>query len=321
MMPLDGEAAMDDAQPGTTFTLDCGGTDRAALAGSLHFDHPLGEYNSWHVGGRSDCFYAPSDVEDLAFFLNRCSGDHPVTCVGLGSNLLVRDGGVRGIVISLRRGFGEIGHSGAAVYAQAGVTCAQLAHYCADHGLAGLEFIVGVPGTVGGALAMNAGAFGGEIWEPVVAVDVVGRDGTVRRRGADEFEVGYREVGSPVREEWFVAGHFELSPGADSRELKERIKEFLKRRRETQPLGRPNCGSVFRNPESLHAARLIEECGLKGCAIGAAQVSGKHANFIVNNGGASASDIEALIRHVQSIVARKTGVELRTEVKIIGEVL
>ncbi len=295
--------------------LDC---DTAALRGSLHFDRPLSEWNSWRVGGRSDCFYIPSGIEDFAFFLSRCVGDRPVTCIGLGSNLLVRDGGVRGIVVSLRDGLGKITHSGAAVYAQAGATCARLARYCAKHGLAGLEFIVGVPGTVGGALAMNAGAFGGEIWERVVAVDTVDRRGRVRTTGADAFDVGYRTVKIPDGQ-WFVAGHFELSAGADPGELKERIAGFLKRRKAEQPLQQPSCGSVFKNPDNASAARLIEECGLKEHVIGGAQVSARHANFIVNRGDASAAEIEALIRHVQSTVARETGVELQTEVKIIGE--
>lgn len=294
--------------------LDC---DTAALHGSLRFDHSLSDWNSWRVGGRSDCFYLPAGVEDFGFFLSRCAGDKPVTCIGLGSNLLVRDGGVRGIVASLRDGFGKITHEDGAVYAQAGVTCARLARYCAEHGLAGLEFVVGVPGTVGGALAMNAGAFGGEIWERVVEVDVIGRDGRVHTRGAGDFETSYRTVKMPA-EEWFIAGRFELS-GADPAGLRARIKEFLRRRKVTQPLGEPSCGSVFKNPGGAHAARLIEECGLKGHAIGGAQVSLKHANFIVNRGGARAADIEALIRHVQSVVARETGVKLETEVRIIGE--
>ena len=294
--------------------LDC---DVAALHGKLRFDHSLSDWNSWRVGGLSDCFYLPADLEDFGFFLSRCVGDKPVTCIGLGSNLLVRDGGVRGIVVSLRDGFDRIERRGRAVHAQAGVTCARLARYCAEHGLAGLEFIVGVPGTVGGALAMNAGAFGGEIWERVVAVDVIGRDGRVRTRDADEFEVAYRAVKAPA-EEWFVAGRFETSAG-DPAELQARIKEFLRRRKATQPLGEPSCGSVFRNPGGAHAARLIEECGLKGHALGGAQVSLKHANFIVNRGGASAADVEALIRQVQSVVASRTGVKLQTEVRIIGE--
>ncbi len=295
--------------------LDC---DTANLSGSLQFDCELSEWNSWRVGGRSDCFYVPSGVGDFAFFLGHCVGDRSVTCIGLGSNLLVRDGGVRGIVVSLKDGFEEITDSGGVVYAQAGVTCAGLARYCARYGLEGLEFIVGVPGTVGGALAMNAGAFGGQIWERVIAVDTINRAGRVHTREAEDFEVGYRTVELPG-EEWFVAGRFKLSPGAASGRLKRRIAEFLKQRRATQPIGQRSCGSVFKNPGDDHAARLIEKCDLKEHAIGDAQVSARHANFIINRGNASAAEIEALICHVQATVARKTGVELRTEVRIIGE--
>ena len=295
--------------------LDC---DTGVLGGRLRFDHPLSGWNSWRVGGCSDCFYEPSGIEDFAFFLERCVGDRAVTCIGLGSNLLVRDGGVRGVVVSLRSGFEKITRSGAIVYAQAGVSCARLARYCAEHGLAGLEFIAGVPGTVGGALRMNAGAFGGEIWERVIGVDTVDRGGLVHSRAPDHFEVAYRTVKIPG-EEWFVSARFRLSAGADPDGLKERIRRFLKRRGETQPRGQRSCGSVFRNPRNMHAARLIEECGLKGYAVGDAQVSGRHANFIINRGKASGADIEALIRHVQSTVARETGVKLQTEVRIIGE--
>ena len=294
--------------------LDC---DTRTLGGHLRFGYPLKGVNSWRVGGCSDCFYIPSNLGDLTFFLGHCVGDRAVTCIGLGSNLLVRDGGVRGIVVSLRGGFREIGHSGSVVYAQAGATCARFAHYCARHGLAGFEFIVGVPGTVGGALAMNAGAFGSEIWERMISADTIDRDGRLRSRAADSFEVGYRAVRLPG-EEWFVSASFESS-AADSADLKARIREFLKRRRETQPLREPSCGSVFKNPSNLHAAQLIEECGLKGYAIGGAEVSVRHANFIINRGGASAAEIEKLIGHVQSIVMRETGVELQTEVRIIGE--
>ena len=295
--------------------LDC---DTAALGGDLYFDYPLNECNSWRVGGRSDCFYMPSGVEDFMFFLSHCVGEKPVTCIGLGSNVLVRDGGVRGVMISLRDGFEEISHCGGCVYAQAGVTCARLARYCAEHGLAGLEFIVGIPGVVGGALAMNAGAFGAEIWERVSAIDSVDRSGCMCTHPASRFEVGYRTVEMPG-EEWFVAGHFDLLPGADPDELKQRIKELLRQRKKTQPLQQPSCGSVFKNPEGEYAAHLIEQCGLKEYTIGGAQVSVEHANFIINRGNARAAEIEALIRHVQSTVTRETGVKLQMEVRILGE--
>ena len=295
--------------------LDCN-TD--CLGGDLYFDHSLKELNSWRTGGRCDCFYMPSGIEDFAFFLSHCIDDKPVTCIGLGSNILVRDGGVRGVVISLRDKFGEITHSDNIVYAQAGVTCAKLARYCARHGLAGLEFIVGVPGTVGGALAMNAGAFGSEIWNSVDTVDTINRCGRICTREVSEFEIDYRMATMPD-EEWFIAGNFELSSGADSHQLEDQIKELLRQRKATQPVGQSSCGCVFKNPEGFYAACLIEECGLKEHAVGDAQISNKHANFIINQGNASAAEIEELICHVQSVVARDTGVNLQVEVKIIGE--
>ena len=293
--------------------------DTSKLSGNLHFDYPFSRWGSWRAGGAFDCFYIPSGIEDFSFFLRDCIGDHPLICIGLGSNLLVRDGGVRGVVVSMRDGFGQITHTDNLVYAQSGVSCARLARYCANHGLAGLGFVVGIPGSVGGALAMNAGAFGGEIWSHVVNVDTVDRRGWLHTRKADQFKVGYREVSMPEGE-WFVAARFELSTSTDIDELRNQLALFLKRRKQTQPVGQASCGSVFRNPgDSRAAGFLIEKCGLKEYAIGDARVSARHANFIINQGNASAAEIEALIRHVQSTVAEATGVNLQTEVKIIGE--
>lgn len=295
--------------------LDC---DTGRLGGSLHFDYPFSEWGSWRAGGKCDCFYIPSGIRDFMFFLSHCIGDNPLTCIGLGSNLLVRDGGVRGVVISMRNGFGDMRHDGDVVYAQSGVTCARLARYCATHGLAGLGFLVGVPGTVGGALAMNAGAFGGEIWERVIEVEMIDRRGGTCVRRTGDFEVGYRTVKIPD-EEWFISARFGLSADTDVDGLQEQIGWFLKRRKEAQPVGEASCGSVFKNPDNSHAAHLIEQCRLKEFAIGDAQVSARHANFIVNRGKATAADIEALIKHVQSTVAEITGVYLQPEIKIIGE--
>ena len=295
--------------------IDC---DTEKLGGDLHFDYPFSRWGTWRAGGTCDCFYIPADFEDFAFFLRHCVGDKPLMCIGLGSNLLVRDGGVRGIVVSMRDGFDRITHEEGLVHAQSGVSCARLARYCARQGLSGLGFIVGVPGSVGGALAMNAGAFGGEIWERVVTVDTVDRGGRLRTRKADEFKARYREVKMPG-DEWFVAARFELSAGADADELRDQLVSFLQRRKQTQPVGQASCGSVFRNPAHRSAADLIERCGLKEYAIGDAQVSARHANFIINQGNASAAEIEALIAHVSATVAKVTGVNLQTEVRIIGE--
>ncbi len=296
--------------------LDC---DVSAVRGSLHYDCRLARFNSWRVGGAGDCFFEPLDADDLARFLADCAADHPVTCLGLGSNVLIRDGGIRGIVISMRSGFDRIEkcppHS---VHAGAGVSCAQLARYCANEGLEGLEFMAGIPGTVGGALRMNAGAFGGETWRRLALAETVDRKGARRARPPGDFVVGYRRVEMPG-EEWFTGARFDLRPGAGRDALRERLKELLRERNRSQPTGVASCGSVFKNPENDYAARLIEQCGLKSCSIGGAEVSPMHANFIVNHGDATAADIERLIERVRDTVERDTGVRLQPEVRIIGE--
>lgn len=299
-----------------TARLDC---EPASLRGELRFDQPLAGLNSWRVGGASDGFYAPADRDDLAHFLRDCAGDAPVFCLGLGSNVLVRDGGVRGFVLSLRKGFDFMRFDGRRVAAGAGAACAQLARRCAKRGLAGLEFMAGIPGTVGGALAMNAGAFGGETWDRLAKVETMTRAGACRTRPASDLRASYRkvEMGDAAL---FLSGEWLLDerPQADAEAA---LRALVKRRDATQPSGRFSCGSVFRNPENMHAARLIEDCGLKGARVGAAEVSARHANFIVHRGGARAADIEALIEHVRETVRRRTGVALTPEVKIIGEPL
>ncbi|HFE32402.1 MAG TPA: UDP-N-acetylmuramate dehydrogenase, partial [Gammaproteobacteria bacterium] len=203
--------------------------------------------------------------------------------------------------------------------AEAGVSCAKVARFAARHGLTGAEFLAGIPGTLGGALAMNAGAFGGETWSIVRAVETLDRHGQRHRRTPDEYEIGYRHVRGPVGE-WFVAAELQLCPG-DTEAGQARIKELLARRGATQPTKQANAGSVFRNPEGDYAARLIEACGLKGVCEGAACVSEKHANFIVNTGGATAAQMEALIQRVADTVERQQGVRLVREVHIVGEAL
>jgi UDP-N-acetylmuramate dehydrogenase len=276
-------------------------------------------YTSWRVGGAADQLYTPSSLQDLQEFLKGLPHGEPVHFVGLGSNLLVRDGGIRGTVVLMHDALTEMRFEGETVYAEAGVTCAKLARFAARQHLHGAEFLAGVPGTVGGALAMNAGCHGGETWDIVQRALTIDRHGTLHERNQVEMEVGYRHVVLPG-EEWFVAGWFHLRAGEAS-VAEEKIKALLARRLATQPLNLPNAGSVFRNPEGDYAARLIEACGLKGTIIGGAQVSEKHANFIVNLGEASAADIEAMIAHVHDTVLREHGVNLQREVKIIGEAL
>ena len=206
------------------------------------------------------------------------------------------------------------------VYAEAGVASPKAARFAAQHHLEGAEFLAGIPGTIGGALAMNAGCYGGETWDIVERVAMIDRHGKVTHRSRDEFDIGYRHcIPKPPRKEWFAAAWFRLKPG-DGDTSRGIMKELLARRIATQPLSLPNAGSVFRNPPGDHAARLIESCGLKGFAIGNARVSEKHANFIVNpDGAAKSADIEALIAHVRETVKAQTGVALEQEVRIVGE--
>lgn len=288
------------------------------LRGSLKMNEVMSKHTSWKVGGAADRFYVPSDPEDLTVFLSSLPEDEPVTWIGLGSNVLVRDAGIRGTVISLN-GMKERLEplSGARVLTGSGVACAKVARFSARAGLTGGEFLAGIPGTVGGALAMNAGAFGSEIWRIVEQVETVTRRGERIERGAADYTVGYRHVDLPG-DEWFVSAVIRFEKDIDGR-AQDRIRELLAQRSASQPTGQFSCGSVFRNPENDFAARLIQACGLKGFTVGNAYVSEKHANFIINNGKASAEDIEALILHVQKTVADHFGIELRPEVRILGE--
>lgn len=293
------------------------------LRGKLHSHEPMDRHVSWRTGGRADRCYVPADLEDLCAFLKTVPESEPLLFVGLGSNLLVRDGGIRGTVVlthgALRRLFLDGGGNAAEIYAEAGVASPKVARFAAVHDLEGAEFLAGIPGTVGGALAMNAGCYGSETWDVVTRVRTVDRAGRLQIRNPQEFAVGYRHVVPlQAQDEFFVAAWFRFRHG-DGDKARQTIKALLSRRIASQPLGEPNAGSVFRNPPGDHAARLIESCGLKGHRIGGAEVSGKHANFIVNTGGASARDIEELINHVRETVARETGIAMVQEVQVVGE--
>ena len=286
--------------------------------GDLFIDYPLANYTSWRVGGSADRLFRPWDLQGLIAFLRELPETEPLVWLGMGSNLLIRDKGIRGTVINVRGRLNLIRmENGPTVYAEAGVLCPHLARFCSEQGLAGAEFFAGIPGSVGGALAMNAGAFGGETWSMVDEVSTVHRNGACWIRTRDDFEIGYRSVEGPENE-FFVAAKFMLKTG-DGVESRKRIKALLAKRVASQPLNLPSCGSVFRNPPGDYAARLIEASGIKGYTIGGACVSEKHANFIVNQGRARAADIEKLIEFVQSEVERKQGVKLIPEVRIIGE--
>ncbi|WP_231892451.1 UDP-N-acetylmuramate dehydrogenase [Woeseia oceani] len=291
----------------------------SAFAGELRRNEPMSKHTSLRVGGPADLFYKPASLEDLAVFLQSLDSDTPVFWFGLGSNLLVRDGGLRGAVIATAGIFKDIErHDDDSVVAGASLPCTLLARQCIRWGLGPSEFFAGIPGTVGGALAMNAGAHGGETWERVRSVRTIDRAGNVRVRTPDDYSVGYRSVKGPA-DEWFVEGTFVFDSSVVP--SMEAMKGMLDKRKETQPLGLPSCGSVFRNPVGDHSARLIEASGLKGYRIGGAEVSDKHANFIINRDDATAADIEAVITHVRNTVREQHGIELICEVRIVGEVL
>lgn len=287
------------------------------VEGVLKTNEPMARHTSWRVGGPADCYFQPASIDDLSRFLAELDPATPVLWVGLGSNLLVRDGGLRGVVIATSGLFNRIEQlDGSQVRVEAGVPCTTLARQCVRWHLGPAAFFAGIPGTVGGALAMNAGAFGGETWRQVVRVKTMDRFGALHERAPEEFEVGYRCVAGPAAE-WFISAtlRFERQPDTSL----EDIKALVAQRKQTQPIGQPSCGSVFRNPAGDHAARLIESAGLKGKSIGGAVVSEKHANFIINRDGASAADLEALIEYVRRTVQDKHGVALELEVKIVGE--
>jgi len=281
-------------------------------------NEPLARYTSWRVGGHADQVFIADSVEDLQGFLQDLPEEEPICFIGLGSNLLVRDGGVRGTVVVMHQALNDLRMEAGMVYADAGVTCGKLARFSASQALQGAEFMAGIPGTVGGALAMNAGCYGAETWDIVNRVKVINVRGEVQMRDKAQYRASYRHVVFPQAHEWFLGAWFALSPG-ETKVASQKIKQLLAARLASQPLNMPSAGSTFRNPEGMYAAKLIEECGLKGFIIGGAQVSEKHANFIVNVGHASALDIELLIKHIQEKVEAHHGIRLHQEVRVIGE--
>ena len=290
-----------------------------SLRGQLHQQCSLAEYTSWRVGGPAKQVYKPADVADLSLFLQMLPANEPIIWLGLGSNTLIRDKGFAGTVIITQGLLKQIATiQPNLLRAEAGVACASLARTAVRQGLLGIEFLAGIPGTIGGALRMNAGCFNGETWQFVTEVEVMNRNGEILKRSPDDFAIAYRQVDAKYSDEWFIAGYFRLQSGDKQKGL-DQIRHLLDRRAATQPTGDYSCGSVFRNPPGDHAARLIESCGLKGYRIGDAVVSEKHANFIVNIGHATANDIEQLIATVATRVAEQCGVELQTEMHVFGE--
>jgi UDP-N-acetylmuramate dehydrogenase len=290
-----------------------------SLRGSLQAGVPLARYTSWRVGGPARSFFEPADRDDLIAFVRALPADEPVLWLGLGSNLLVRDGGFAGTVIHLHGALDALCLQDAStVMAEAGTHCARLAKFARDERLAGLGFMAGIPGTVGGALAMNAGAWGGETWPNVVAAEIIRRDGGTEWLPPGDFTFGYRHLQAPSRVLGFIAARFAVTPDTDGSHERY-TRESLAKRKATQPVGKPSAGSTFRNPPGDHAARLIESCGLKGQRIGGAVVSPQHANFLITEDGATAADVERLIGFVRDSVQARTGVRLQPEVRIFGE--
>ena len=292
------------------------------LRGTLARNAPLARHTSWRVGGNADLLYTPADRDDLAVFVRSLPPHVPMTVVGLGSNVLVRDGGIRGAVVLLHNPGAALAVADGLVFADAGVASPKLARFAALRGCANAEFLASIPGTVGGALAMNAGCYGGETWTHVARVQTLSRNGGFTIRTPADYTIGYRTVrrhdGGAI-DEIFTAAWFRF-PIGDPTAARARIKALLDKRIATQPLALPNAGSVFRNPAGDHAARLIEACGLKGLAVGGAHVSEMHANFIVNaHRRATAADIEQLIGHVRDVVRTRTGIDLEREVRVLGE--
>ncbi|MDF2690703.1 MAG: murB [Gammaproteobacteria bacterium] len=286
--------------------------------GKLLTDVSLKQFTYWKIGGNAERFYWPVNLADLANFLKSLPENEPLTFIGLGSNLLVMDAGVPGTVIVTQGALKEMTQIDSnKLRVEAGVACAQVARFAARYNMVEGEFFCGIPGTMGGALYMNAGAFGGETWQRVIEVETIDHLGNIHKRPAAEFTPHYRHIEGLKQNEWFVAAILEFELG-DGQQSLEKIKAMLDKRSQTQPTGEPSCGSTFRNPPGNFAAKLIEQSGLKGTKIGGLQVSQKHANFLVNTGDASSQDALDLMALVQKTVHDKFGIDLIPEVKIIG---
>ena len=292
--------------------------DTMGLQGELRTQEPMSRHTSWKTGGNADYYYIASDINDLAKFISKLPTSTPITWIGFGSNLLVRDGGLPGVVVSVVGLLNELKKINETdIFIGAGVSCVKVAHFSAKHGLEGIEFLAGIPGTIGGALAMNAGAYGGEIWSYIKEVETINRKGKREIFEKNKFDINYRSV-SISENEWFIACKMKLEISTRT-VVNDRIKKMLSERADGQPLGKLSCGSVFRNPTNQHAAKLIELCGLKGKKVGGAVISDKHSNFIINTGNATSLDIEQLIEFIQACVYEKYNIKLIPEVRIIGK--
>ena len=285
--------------------------------GDCSYDESMAKHTSWRVGGRADLFYSPKSRKDLVYFLSSIDPNLPITWIGRGTNILVRDAGIRGVVISTKSFLKEIEKTSEYLYkVEAGVACVELALFCQKNGIGPAAFFSGIPGSIGGALTMNAGSFGMETWDLVKEVEVINEKGDISFLEKESFDIAYRTVTFPFRL-WFLSCSMSLS--SDEQTTKDNLIELRNQRIKTQPLSEDTCGSVFKNPPGNFAGALIEGSGLKGFKIGSASISEQHANFIVNEGGATARDIENLIKHTRQAVREKFDIDLQPEVRIIGE--
>jgi len=282
-------------------------------------NEPMRNHTTFKTGGPADKLYLPKNADEIGRVIAHAQESGlPLLVMGRGSNLLVSDKGFPGVVVKLADSFSDIRIEGNTVIADAGASLRDVAQKSIEAGLAGLEFAGGIPGALGGGICMNAGAYGGELKDFIETVRVLTRDGEIKDLSNTDMRFSYR--GSAAQDEGFIVlgASFRL-PSGDREESMQKLSELNRRRRDCQPLSYPSAGSTFKRPPGHFAGKLIEECGLKGCSVGGAMVSEKHAGFIINTGGATSSDIYALICRVQDKVARQTGVTLHTEVKIIGD--
>ncbi|MDB2415163.1 UDP-N-acetylmuramate dehydrogenase [Rickettsiales bacterium] len=287
------------------------------VKGSYRPNADLSKTNWFRVGGQADILFRPSDEKDLSHFLKNKPDDIPVTILGVGSNLLVRDGGIEGVVIKLGRGFAEISCANEEVHAGSSALSFNVSMVSADAGLSGLEFLSGIPGTIGGALAMNAGAYGSDVSSILLYANAVDEQGIIHKLSVDD--IGYVYRGNTLPDGMiFTKAVFKGKKGS-TEEIKQRIDKICEEREETQPIKSSTSGSTFKNPDGYKAWKLIDEAGCRGLKIGGAQVSEKHCNFLINTGDASAADIENLVEEVRKKVKENSGIELRLEIKIIGK--
>lgn len=289
---------------------------RDQFNGDLRFNEPMSKHTSLRVGGPAEQFFIPHSVEDLSIFLKTLDSNLPILWLGRGSNLLVRDGGLSGVVVATSKISNVIEKvEKYLVRVGASIPCTKFARQCIRWKLGPSEFFSGIPGTIGGALSMNAGAFGYETWDNVFEVHTINREGKIRTRNPKDFQVSYRNVLGPENE-WFIEAKMLFDPKFEA--SMEKQKDIINARKNTQPIGLPSCGSVFQNPPGDFAARLIESANLKGYRIGGAEISSKHANFVINVGSATAEDIEKLILFMRKTVLKVHNVMLKKEVRIVG---